>query len=143
MCGGREYGDVGQIDWKIISLLHENAHNKEKQSPKLGEFCKVAEELAYFCVGIDPKRLTLVNGGAKGADFAGRWWAERFGMQVETYEADWDTHGRAAGPIRNQRMIDEGKPDLVLAFPGGRGTADMVRRAEKAGIEVRRVGWSG
>jgi len=37
-------------------------------------------------------------------------------------------------------MIDEGKPDLVLAFPGGRGTDDMVRRAEKAGIEVRRVG---
>lgn len=53
--------------------------------------------------------------------------------------ADWKTHGRAAGPIRNQRMIDEWKPTLVIAFAGGRGTADMIRRAKAAGIEVREV----
>jgi hypothetical protein len=47
--------------------------------------------------------------------------------------------GKAAGPIRNQRMIDEGKPDLVIAFPGGRGTADMVSRAKKAGIPVQEI----
>lgn len=47
------------------------------------------------------------------------------------------TNGKAAGPIRNQRMLDEGKPDLVVAFPGGRGTADMVRRAKAAGVPVR------
>lgn len=40
----------------------------------------------------------------------------------------------AAGPIRNQQMLDDGKPDLVVAFPGGKGTADMVRRARVAGI---------
>ncbi len=57
----------------------------------------------------------------------------------EVYEADWHEHGRAAGPIRNARMIAEGRPDLVIAFPGGRGTADMVSRARKAGIEVREV----
>lgn len=45
-----------------------------------------------------------------------------------------------AGPDRNQRMIDEGRPDLVVAFPGGRGTADMIRRATEAGIEVFRIG---
>jgi hypothetical protein len=50
--------------------------------------------------------------------------------------ADWNTHGRAAGPIRNQRMLDEVKPELVVAFPGGRGTADMVRRAREAGVNV-------
>jgi hypothetical protein len=50
--------------------------------------------------------------------------------------ADWKAHGRAAGPIRNQRMIDEHRPELVVAAPGGRGTADMVRRARAAGIEV-------
>jgi hypothetical protein len=48
-------------------------------------------------------------------------------------------HGRAARPIRNQRMLDEGKPDLVVAFPGGRGTTDMIRRAERAGVPVRQV----
>ena len=51
-------------------------------------------------------------------------------------EADWAKHGRKAGPIRNQRMIDEGRPDLVVAFPGGTGTADMVERARVAGIRV-------
>lgn len=50
-------------------------------------------------------------------------------------------YGKSAGPIRNQTMLDDGKPDLVLAFPGGRGTADMVAKAEKHGIPVRRIGW--
>jgi hypothetical protein len=58
------------------------------------------------------------------------------------YKAEWDKHGRAAGPIRNQQMLDDGKPDLVLAFAGGRGTDDMCRRAREAGIEVRRY-WPG
>jgi predicted polyphosphate/ATP-dependent NAD kinase len=44
------------------------------------------------------------------------------------------TQGKAAGIIRNQRMLDEGKPDLVIAFQGGDGTADMVRRANKSKI---------
>jgi UDP-N-acetylmuramoylalanine-D-glutamate ligase len=60
-------------------------------------------------------------------------------IPVETYEADWDTHGKAAGPIRNKRMLDEGKPDLVVAFPGGRGTANMISQARKAGVEVIEV----
>jgi len=50
--------------------------------------------------------------------------------------ANWAELGRKAGPIRNQQMLDEGKPNLVVAFPGGRGTADIVRRARAAGIEV-------
>ena len=53
-----------------------------------------------------------------------------------SYPAQWDVYGRRAGPIRNQEMIDEGKPDGVVAFPGGKGTADMVRRAEAAGLKV-------
>ncbi|MEM9912925.1 MAG: hypothetical protein AAF922_19365 [Pseudomonadota bacterium] len=44
--------------------------------------------------------------------------------------------GRAAGPIRNKEMLDEGCPDLVVAFPGGRGTANMVKQAQAAGVEV-------
>ena len=55
------------------------------------------------------------------------------------FPAEWDKYGVSAGPIRNQKMIDEGKPDLVFAFPGGRGTTDMIRRAAVAGIRVVRA----
>ena len=80
----------------------------------------------------------IIEGGAPGADAGARIFADMAGIPVTTFKADWYTHGKAAGPIRNQRMIDEGKPDVVLAFPGGKGTADMIRRAEAAGIRVVR-----
>jgi len=77
----------------------------------------------------------LMHGGARGADrLAGMWGLSR-GVVVEVYPANWKEHGLAAGPIRNQEMLDAG-PDLLVAFPGGRGTADMVRRARQAGLEV-------
>jgi hypothetical protein len=82
----------------------------------------------------------IITGGASGADALGAKQASRLGCASEVYKADWKTHGRAAGPIRNQKMLDEGKPDLVLAFPGGRGTADMVSRARRAGIPVHEWG---
>jgi hypothetical protein len=63
---------------------------------------------------------------------------DRIGVQTVAVMADWSI-GRKAGPIRNQRMLDEHKPDLVVAFPGGRGTADMVRRARKSGVEVTEI----
>ncbi len=81
----------------------------------------------------------LLHGNANGADHLAGVWAYRRGILTKAFPADWKTHGRAAGPIRNQRMLDEGKPDLVVAFPGGRGTADMVRRAGAAGVKVVEV----
>lgn len=78
----------------------------------------------------------IIHGGARGVDeFAGDW-GHGFLVPVRVFHADWERHGKRAGPIRNQQMIDEGRPDLVVAFPGGAGTADMVRRARKAGIDV-------
>ena len=79
---------------------------------------------------------TIIEGGARGADRQAREWGLANGLVVQTFDADWHRHGRLAGPIRNQRMLDEGQPDLVVAFPGGHGTADMVRKAMAAGIEV-------
>jgi hypothetical protein len=80
----------------------------------------------------------LVHGAASGADaMAGRW-AGANGVSVTTFPADWNRYGRSAGPRRNQAMVDS-EPDLVVAFPGGRGTADMVRRAEAAGIRVLKI----
>lgn len=84
----------------------------------------------------------LIEGEAKGADLIGRRWAELHHVPFSPYPADWELHGRAAGPIRNQQMLTA-KPDLVLAFhndiANSKGTADMVRRADKAGIETRVV----
>lgn len=90
-----------------------------------------------------PTDLTVVHGGCPtGADhYAAAWAAQYRSVDVEPWPADWHRHGRAAGPLRNQQMVDAGA-DLVLAFfqPGAanRGTADCVRRAEAAGIPVRR-----
>lgn len=85
-----------------------------------------------------PRATTILQGGASGADMAARLWANEH-ANSEEYRADWRRFGNRAGPIRNQRMLDDGKPDLVIAFPGGRGTADMVRRAKAAGVEVREI----
>jgi hypothetical protein len=81
----------------------------------------------------------IISGGARGADTMAEWWAKGIGVPCDVYEADWISLGPKAGPIRNQRMLEEGKPDLVMAFPGGRGTADMVRRGKEAGVEVIEV----
>ncbi len=78
----------------------------------------------------------LIEGGALGADRIAREWAEAMSIRVETYEADWMRHGRGAGPLRNTRMLEDGQPDMVVAFPGGRGTGNMVRQARARGIRV-------
>lgn len=78
----------------------------------------------------------VIHGNARGADLIGRDWALNAGVHVEAYAADWGKHGRAAGPVRNQVMLDQGKPDVVVAFGGGRGTDDMKRRADSHGVPV-------
>ena len=110
VCGGRDYADRARV-WQELDAWRA----------KHG-------------------RLVVIQGGARGADEHARTWAY---LQSSVYlinePADWKKDGRRAGPIRNQRMIDDHRPDWVLAFPGGSGTADMVRRAEKAGLKVVRI----
>lgn len=109
--------------------------------------------------------VTIIHGDAPGADRHARDWGHVHGFDVEPYPADWDNCGPecdpghrkvnrrgdeycpTAGHRRNQRMLDEGKPDMVLAFVDkplaeSKGTADMVRRARKAGVPVYVVGAS-
>lgn len=100
-------------------------------------------ELDRVCFADGNKDVMLIIGGANGADkLAADWFFARLSMNrdylmhVQTFPADWKKYGKAAGPIRNQQMIDEAKPELVVAFPGGRGTEDMVRRARAAAIPV-------
>lgn len=80
--------------------------------------------------------VTVISGGAQGADSMADQWAMINWCPFEEYKADWKTHGRAAGPIRNEQMLYEGTPDVVIAFPGGKGTAHMMKIARKAGVEV-------
>lgn len=84
----------------------------------------------------DPGIACIIHGGAQGADFMAGKFAEWKGIPVEVYPAKWKEDGKAVGPIRNSRMLKEAKPDLVVAFPGGKGTADMVKRAKAAGVSV-------
>lgn len=120
VCGGRDFGDRDLL-WRtldgVFPISEPDAYGN------------------YLPVG------TLIHGACPtGADNLADQYAVTNWLQMETYPADWSAHGRSAGPIRNQRMLDEGRPDMVIAFPGGRGTADMVRRATLAGIPVKEVG---
>lgn len=82
---------------------------------------------------------TLIHGHATGADSLADEWARERRVAIHGFRALWKQHGTAAGPIRNQRMLDVGKPDRVIAFAGGRGTTDMCDRAILARIPVTRL----
>ncbi len=82
------------------------------------------------------KPTLVIQGGATGADYLAKLWCEVNNITCQEFKADWKTFGKAAGPIRNAKMLSEGKPDLVVAFPGGRGTADMIKQASKANTQV-------
>ena len=110
MCGGRDYADRAYL------------------------FRRLDE------IDADRGIAVVISGTASGADTFGEEWAAARGREVERYPALWHRHGRAAGPIRNRQMLVEGRADLVIAFhpdiARSKGTADMVRQARKAGVEV-------
>ena len=97
----------------------------------------------------------IISGAAKGADYIALMWADDHGVARVAFPADWEdlSHPDAlirtardgrkydarAGHRRNQKMLDEGKPTRVIAFEGNSGTADMVRRAKKAGVPTNEV----
>jgi hypothetical protein len=82
----------------------------------------------------------LIEGGALGADRLAREWALSRGVHVATVNAMWN-RGKGAGPARNRAMLSL-RPDYVIAFPGGRGTQNMMTQAERAGVRVIRAGWT-
>jgi hypothetical protein len=110
VCGGRDYTDRARVD-RILDRVH-------------------AER------GIE----AIIQGTARGADQLAAEWGWDRKVRVCSYPADWQMHGKKAGALRNQSMIDEGKPDAVIAFPGGAGTADMVKRSRDAGLPVWVIG---
>lgn len=111
VCGGRKYGLKDEaarlLMFRVLSGLHERH---------------------YF--------TAIIEGGAPGADASAATFGRMNSIPVMTFKPDWDAYGPAAGPIRNREMLERGKPDLVVAFPGGRGTADMIWQAKEAGVKV-------
>lgn len=80
----------------------------------------------------------LIHGDAPGADRLSERCKQPY-TEVIRFPADWEKYGKAAGPIRNKQMLEEGKPDLVIAFlaPDSKGTKNMIEQAQKAGVDVR------
>lgn len=78
----------------------------------------------------------VIEGGARGADAMARQWALHAGLELVTMHAEWDRYGPRAGSIRNRRMAVEGRPNAVLAFPGGPGTRNMIGIARELRITV-------
>lgn len=111
VCGGRNYSDRTAVEAMLYGILY-----------KYGS-------------------LTVIHGDAPGADTLAKETAIAMGVTQKPYPARWAEHGRRAGPIRNALMLRD-NPDIgmVVAFPGGVGTADMVRKAKKAGIRVVLIG---
>lgn len=78
----------------------------------------------------------LITGLARGADTLAYEWARNRGVPTWEFPAEWKRYGRSAGFRRNEQMINEGQPDFLIAFPGGNGTAHMVRKTKAADILV-------
>ena len=119
-------------------------------SRNLADYNHFSKMMGEFC-GTHWIPDTVIHGAAQGADtMAGRWVREMNSMRnhdpviTEIEEpARWNLHGKAAGPIRNKLMLDKHKPDIVLAFPGGKGTASMTKLAKWYGVPVISVGYYG
>lgn len=84
--------------------------------------------------------VRLLHGAARGADNIADAWAKARGVPFQRFHADWNKHKLRAGPIRNRQILDVGRPDLVIAFPGNRGTADMLAACQERHVPSVRVG---
>lgn len=110
VCGGREFADKGRL-FTVLDYYRQES----------GGF------------------MVVIHGAARGADLLAAEWAGYRGVPVEPYPADWDGLGKSAGHVRNAQMLRAGKPTVVVAFPGGRGTADMMRKARAAKVPVLEI----
>jgi hypothetical protein len=136
--GGRHYR-LTPMDAALITAIH--------RGPVVPLYADLLARAARCLDCAIAPPTAMYEGGAAGADSDARHVAQRSGLPVLTFEADWTTHGKAAGPIRNGYMLDGyhrlgpmEPPSLVLAFPGGVGTADMIAKAQRKGLPVLDLG---
>ena len=112
---------VGSRDWFNRDKIYEVMSKKKELAAKLGE------------------DLTIVSGGAQGADSLSESVAKELGINVIVYNAQWKQYGKAAGPIRNQRILDDGRPDMVVAFRkkgASKVTDNMLEKTRKRKIPI-------
>lgn len=109
VCGGRNFINI-KLLYRELDALHELHH--------------------FTC---------LIHGDAQGADMLAKHWARSRDIPSKAFPADWNSFGKAAGPIRNSKMLSQGKPAMVVAFPGGIGTADMISKSKLAGLDVIQI----
>ncbi len=117
--GGRDWNDQARMD-AALNAIHAECG---------------------FTQVINGGQLSRTDAGIHGADWQAADWSKRHDIPIRYFYADWRAHGGAAGPIRNQRMLAEGQPDVGVQFTGGAGTADMRRRLDRAGVRVLEVHW--
>lgn len=120
ICGGRDLN------------RHEAFNLLEREA-----LIEIGAQTGFYSLHIDK----IIHGGCRGADEGAADWAVSEGIKVVAVPANWKKYGKAAGPMRNRKMIVDHKPDAVVALPGGRGTADMIRAADEHGVRVIRLGW--
>ena len=101
---------------------------------------RVCEVLDDVLASSPDGRVTIINGAARGADQLSTRWAKERGEEFVECPANWDQHGKSAGPLRNAEMLDRWKPDMGIVFPGGNGTEDMLCRLFRADVPTKVVG---
>jgi alpha-beta hydrolase superfamily lysophospholipase len=114
---------------KIVVTGARDLHPKHRRD--------IRRALERWAFNQRPQDVTVIHGGAEGADRMAGVIAHELGLKVDVHYADWKTHGKAAGPIRNREMLEE-EPDVVLAFPGPRsvGTRNCIAQARQRGLLV-------
>jgi hypothetical protein len=130
--GGRTYGEL---------LRDTPREQRGQERVRVYREVKALRE-ALAALHAETPITCLIHGAARGADRHAGEWAATHQVMTQSFDISpqaWREMGKAAGPHRNARMLQVGQPDLVLAAPGGRGTSDMVGRARRAGIPIRKV----
>lgn len=122
---------------RVLVCGGRNFNNREKLFRIMGELC---DKYGWITEPSDDgnylPRVHVISGKARGADTLAIDWAVTNWCEFTEYPAEWDKYGKSAGYKRNTQMLVEGKPDYVVAFPGGAGTRMMVTIAKKAGVPV-------
>jgi hypothetical protein len=131
VCGGRTYEDKDRL-FDILDAMHLARPISMIIHGDAGKFYDYPDNIA-----VEPGMLC---GFWVGADKLAGQWAREHGVTEKFYKPEWSKYGKKAGPMRNQQMLDFEVPDFVVAFSGGRGTKDMVKRAREGGYRVYEVG---
>ena len=100
------------------------------------QVCRWLESKFQTCY---PFATNIIHGGAAGADEGARMYCRRNGVPTRCFPADWKRFGKRAGILRNRAMLIEGHADVILGFPGGVGTLDMIGRGRRAKIPINQI----